>query len=99
MLLDNNTEPEGKNENKLDTIGIAKQRNYKEIVELFEKCKEERISKFDEYALLDAIQNQDLDNVKKCLETKVNPNSLLPNGESLLNYAVSVQNYGIVKVL
>ncbi|MBQ3024181.1 MAG: ankyrin repeat domain-containing protein [Spirochaetaceae bacterium] len=99
LLLDNNTEPEGKNENKLDTIGIAKQRNYKEIVELFEKCKEERISKFDEYALLDAIQNQDLDNVKKCLETKVNPNSLLPNGESLLNYAVSVQNYGIVKVL
>lgn len=99
LLLENNAEPEGKNDNNLDTLGIAKQRNYKEIIDLLEKYKRERIAKFNEYALLEAIRNHDLPNAEKYLKQKVNPNSLLPNGESLLNYAVSAQNYGMVKLL
>lgn len=99
LLLENNAEPEGKNEDNLNTLQIAKQRNYKEIVDLLEKYTKERIAKLNEYALLEAIRNQNLSNVEKYLKKKVNPNSLLPNGESLLNYAVSAQNYGIVKIL
>lgn len=99
LLLKNNAEPEGKNDDNLDTLGIAKQRNYKEIVDLLEKYKKERIAKFNEYALLEAIRNHDISNAEKYLKQKVNPNSLLPNGESLLNYAVSAQNYAMVKLL
>ena len=99
LLLENNAEPEGKNEDSLDTLGIAKQRSYKEIVDLLEKYKKERIAKFNEYALLEAIRNHDISNAEKYLKQKVNPNSLLPNGESLLNYAVSAQNYAMVKLL
>ena len=99
LLLEHNAEPEGKDEYGQDALGIAKARNYKEIVALLEKVKAERIKKQNEYALLEAIRAQDTAKVKLYLEKKVNPNSLLPNGESILNYAVSVQNVAIVKIL
>ena len=99
LLLEHNAEPEGKDEYGQDALGIAKARNYKEIVALLEKFKAERIKKQNEYALLEAIRAQDTAKVKLYLEKKVNPNSLLPNGESILNYAVSAQNVAIVKIL
>lgn len=99
LLLEHNAEPEGKDEYGQDALGIAKARNYKEIVALLEKVKAERIKKQNEYALLEAIRAQDTAKVKLYLEKKVNPNSLLPNGESILNYAVSAQNVAIVKIL
>ena len=99
LLLENNAEPEGHNDARQDALAIAKSRGYKEIVELLEKYRKERIAKLNEYALLEAVRTQNLAGVKKYLEKKVSPNSLLPNGESILNYAVSAQNYGIVKLL
>lgn len=99
LLLAHGCEPEGVDENKRDTLAIAKHRNYTEIVQLLEKYKAERIAKQNKYALLEAIRNQDVEKVKLYLGKKVNPNTLLENGESLLNYAVSAQNIAIVKLL
>lgn len=99
LLLARGCEPEGVDENNRDSLAIAKHRNYIEIVKLLEKYKAERIAKENKYALLEAIRNQDVKKVKLYLEKKVNPNTLLENGESLLNYAVSTQNLAIVKLL
>lgn len=99
LLLAHGAEPEGVDENKRDSLAIAKHRNYIEIVKLLEKFRAERIAKQNKYALLEAIRNQDVKKVKLYLDKKVNPNSLLENGESLLNYAVTSQNIAIVKLL
>ena len=99
LLLAHGCEPEGVDENNRDSLAIAKHRNYTEIVKLLEKYKVERIAKQNKYALLEAIRNQDIEKVKLYLDMKVNPNSLLENGESLLNYAVAAQNFAIVKLL
>jgi len=99
LLLAHGCEPEGVDENNRDSLTIAKHRNYTEIVQLLEKYRAERIAKQNKYALLEAIRKQDVKKVKLYLDKKVNPNSLLENGESLLNYAVSAQNIAIVKLL
>ena len=99
LLLESNAEPEGVDYLNRNSLEIAKTKNYRELVELLEKYKAERIARLNEYALLEAIRNQDINKVKIYLEKKVNPNALLPNGESILNYAVSAQNYAIVKEL
>ena len=99
LLLARGCEPEGVDENKRDSLAIAKHRNYIEIVKLLEKFRAERIAKQNKYALLEAIRKQDTEKVKLYLDMKVNPNTLLENGESLLNYAVSAQNIAIVKLL
>ena len=99
LLLAHGCEPEGVDENNRDSLAIAKHRNYTEIIQLLEKYKAERIAKQNKYALLEAIRNQDAEKVKLYLDMKVNPNSLLENGESLLNYAVSAQDIAIVKLL
>ena len=91
LLLARGCEPEGVDENKRDSLAIAKHRNYIEIVKLLEKFRAERIAKQNKYALLEAIRKQDTEKVKLYLDMKVNPNTLLENGESLLNYAVSAQ--------
>ena len=99
LLLKNNAEPEGVNAKNLDTLGIAKARNYKEIVEMLEKFAKERLKKLNEYGLLEGIKARDLKKVKEFLAKKVNPNLLLPNGESILNRAVAMQNLEIVRLL
>lgn len=99
LLLEHNAEPEGYNDACQDALAIAQSRGYTEIVELLETYRKERMARLNEYALLEAVRNQNLSEVKKYLEKKVSPNSLLPNGESILNHAVSAQNYGIVKLL
>lgn len=99
LLLDYNAEPEGTDNQNRNSLEIAKIRNYSEIVEFLERYNKERIAKQNEYALLEAMRNQDIRNIKFYLEKKVNPNSLLPNGESILNYAVHTQNFSIVKLL
>jgi|GEM_PF-3296396 len=99
LLLVSGGEPEGVDRNNRDALAIAKQRNYTEIVNLLEKYKAERIAKQNKYALLEAIRNQDVEKAKLYLSKNVNPNSLLENGESLLNHAVSGQNSAMVKLL
>ena len=99
LLLKHNAEPEGMNHEKLDTLGIAKARNYKEIVDLLEKYAKERLKKLNEYGLLEAIKARDIKKVREYLGKKVNPNLLLPNGESILNRAVAMQNFEIVSLL
>ena len=98
-LLDNNAEPEGVDKQNRDSLAIAKDRNYKEIIDLLEKYQKEHIAKMNEYALLDAIRKQNIKKAKEFLSKGVNPNALLPNGESILNYAVSARNYDIVRLL
>lgn len=99
LLLEYNAEPEGRNNENLDTLGIAKARNYKEIVDLLQKVTRERLKKLNEYTLLEAIKAENVKKVEECLAKKVNPNILLGNGESILNRAVAMQNASIVRLL
>ena len=99
LLLQHNAEPEGENDQKLDTLGIAKSRNYKEIVVMLEKFTKDRVKKKNEYALLEAIKMRDIKKVEEYLAKNVNPNLLLPNGESMLNRAVAMQHLEIVRLL
>lgn len=98
LLLENDAEPEGTDEQNRDSLAIAKANNYKEIVELLERFRRERMAKLDEYALLEAIRAQDTEKARKYIERGANPNALLPNGESVLNHAVSTQSYAIVRL-
>ena len=99
LLLEYKAEPEGINNQNLDTLGIAKARNYKEIVELLQNFTKEKLKKLNEYTLLEAIKGQNIKKIEECLAKKVNPNLLLGNGESILNRAVAMQNTSIVRLL
>jgi len=99
LLLMYNAEPEGRDKLGRDTIKIAEDNNYSEILAMLREYKAKKEKEKIEYQLLSAIREQDEPNVKRLLGLKANPNLQLDNGESLLNYAVYTQNINIVRIL
>jgi len=99
LLLGRYADPEGRDDRGRDTIRIAEDNNYHEILAMLRDFMARRERERQEYQLLAAIRQQDEARIRELLGRGVNPNLLLRSGESLLNHAVSSQNVNIVEML
>ena len=99
LLLKGNADPEGRDAQGRDALRIAMDKNYREIVDMLTRVAAQREKEKREYRLLAAIRAQDEKAVRQLLSEGTNPNLLLGNGESILNYAVAGQNASMVRIL
>jgi ankyrin repeat protein len=99
LLLKSDADPEGRDAQGRDALRIARDNNYREIVDMLTRVAAQREKDRREYRLLAAIRAQDERAVRQLLGEGANPNLLLDNGESILNYAVAGQNVNMVSIL